>query len=113
MQVEFTALRYITGIATQCGGWSDVFECVASYYIYVKSSSDGNFVPVCLASDCPGLFPGNADTLESSRHVVVHNDFESAVQALIVKLEIRSKISWFSLRWEVYGCAALDAYRSS
>ena len=100
--MDLGALRYLQKVATQCRGGHDTAQCVSSYYVNVKSTSDDDYAAVCGTDSCPQLFTGNDPTRDLDR--VVTNEFDWPIAARFVRLNPQSWYGRIGLRWEVYGC---------
>ena len=100
------AVKYLNKVATQCRATFTPKQCVTSYYVKVKITSDDDYTAVCGTDSCPQLFTGNDPTLDLE--TVVTNEFDWPIAARFVRLYPQSWLNWVALRWEVYGCDTLN-----
>ena len=109
--MDLGAVKYLTKIETQCAHYANdpsaALECVTSYYVTVKTSTDASdvYTDVCFTDpSCPQLFVGNSAASSSNLDLIAANEFDWLVAARFVRLSPQDFIYWPTMRWEVYGC---------
>ena len=102
MQVDLAGVKYLSKIATQCRGDSTYMQCVTSYYVNVKSTTDDDYTAVCGTESCPQLFTGNDPTRD--HETVATNEFDWPIAARFVRLNPQTWNNFITMRWEIYGC---------
>ena len=101
--MDLAALKYLSAVATQCRE-SNAFgpQCVTSYYVKVKITSEDDYTDVCGTDSCPQLFTRNDPSIDVDD--VVTNEFGWSIAARFVRLNPQTWSNHISLRWEIYGC---------
>ena len=102
--MDLAAVNYLSKIATQCR--SSFMQCVTSYYVKVKITSDDVYTAVCGTGSCPKLFTGNDPTRDLE--TVVTNEFDWPIAARFVRLNPQTWNNHIAMRWEIYGCDQLN-----
>ena len=105
--MDLTAVKYLSKIATQCRAQDGVSkQCVTSYYVKVKTTSDDDYTDVCGTDSCPQLFTGNDPTRD--HETVETNEFDWPIAARFVRVNPQSWFDHIALRWEIYGCDSVN-----